>query len=297
MSNISPEHTSGILLGSNAEHTLDLFQNAYEANDGSIIVPEIRVQLDGYSSPGTIRVNLATHRPISPLELLGSRFDELSARGDLLEPAEKRDLLTTFGPKGPEHAYARNLLFPFNEPGFEFRTPQNTAGNYVRFGLDIEWDDSSPVEVEVGLRIETELIAAGKNISDPAVIDDLIARTQREIAQLNLPFVDRRAGEQPILLKMGNFVLGSLPDQEGWTMQQGYANLAQYENFGGYNVVGAYYDKLTDGAPDLPGFIGATVLVPYDINLLRSTRLGFVESGQPSVEGAINLLSLGKSTV
>lgn len=260
------------------ENALDVFEGAYTETDGGIVIPEHRIRLADYSSEGTLRVNLGTHRAITPLEFLASTFEELERPNGLLKAADTKDILYTWGTDGPQHAYARRLLYPFNEAGRAFAHPADESVRYVRLGIEISWDCDADETFEIEDQITGRLEAAGADIYQAATQDEIQSQLVAELERRDLKQVDTRAGRQPIVLKMGNVVLGSIPDEEDWIMQQGFASTASYESFAAQQLDEPYYDKLTPGAPDLDGFVGATVLVPYDLELLKTTKLAFIKN-------------------
>ncbi len=250
---------------------INLFEKAQVLESGKIIVPERRIALADYSSGATIKVYL---EPIVRLEPYESGYDnEIAATG---QPPHQRQL--RFSTSGK--VYAIRNIYPFEDNS----TPDARVGQALpeaqlaSLAIRVSWDDDQELlddpEAFVG--------------DSPAVFYDpdfgkrtpLLTSYQERLHALirgdaRPVLVDPRAEYQPIVLSAGNKTAVAIPNYEDWVMQQGYASSALYDAFG---VVGGdvYYDKLTPDTPDIIGFIGGTILVPYDLEVVKEIRLTFV---------------------
>lgn len=156
----------------------------------------------------------------------------------------------TLDEKQQPHEYTVGQIFPFNPQELPVdRRPADILDLKFtgRLVMEIEWDH------------------------DPYGNDEKW-RDELETKQT----VDSRIGKLPIAIKIGRVILMAMPDQETLIMQQGYKEYTLYEKFILFGKTD-YFTAEPD-APEPAGYVGAEVILPLDLDLLKSTQLLFLNT-------------------
>lgn len=157
----------------------------------------------------------------------------------------------TLDGKDQSHEYTVEQIFPFNPPELPVdQRPADILDSKLtgRLELMIKWDHD-PYEFDNRGRFK-----------NPETRQD----------------VDPRIETLPIAIKIGRVILMALPDVEVSVLQQGLQEYTSYEHFILYGKTN-YFTAEPD-APEPRGYVGAEVIVPMNIELLKSARLLFLNT-------------------
>jgi hypothetical protein len=234
-----PEQMRSLVLHDPEASPIDLVTNeAHIDTESDALLCKQRISLKDWATSGTLTLR------VQP--------DHSSLYG-YSKIGHEPGLFFTLDDNQLPHKYTVAQIFPFNPAAMPVdQRPADILDwkSTGRLVLDIRWGHDDPYE----------------NYDDEDGPIDIE----------NSQEVDGRIGELPIAIKIGRVVLMAIPDREALILQQGYRESTSYEKFVLYGKTDYFIAE--PNAPDPWGYMGAEVIVPMDLERLKSAQLLFLNT-------------------
>lgn len=244
---------------------INLFSGAIRHETGEIFIPPVRIMLPGFESPATVSTQLLRTRQFDTGNYEG-HDEKIIAQ---LASESPHECSIVYNRRGD--AYAIRNIYPF---GSNWADEDSRPIRFSRVDISIEFDNDGALSSE-------EYDALLKEIEE--FEEERLNNPTRErqlsfndtLFPVNTPLDYSRLKNLLLTVRAGDTLAVAPFNQEDYTLDQSL-DILSFNQFGVVGNEGRYYEKLTPGAPDPLGFFGGSLLVPLDIDALRTIKIAFI---------------------